>query len=311
MGDQEHTPAYNFFFADAYRIAIMILIIIAIILFFLVIAKSFTKQRKFKLMYIVMLNVIFTAIINAVGFLFNWVIYGDKEKNLLFGETCCKIQSFILFFFHAARESFVTLISVVSFISFKFDEQFNNNKNKLGLIMVFLFGYLIPIITNIIYLSIGAYDQGHYFCFVNNKNPTSKVCGFIHTFYVIFLVIVSIILISYLVIKTANCNKEQNNNSWTDDDVEKHCINPNLKKIIFFPIAQFCFNVVLLIYRIKYLLDDDEKNEGSVEEGVAAVLSSLSSISYSIIFAITNGIFTNTNESSKNEIIDSPGLIEM
>ena len=299
----------EFFFEDGYRAFIIILIIIAIILFLFVIVKSFSKPRKFKLMYFVMLNVIFTAIINSVGFLFNWVING---KLIFEGEYnfACQAQSFILFFFHTARESFVTLISVVSFISFKFDEQFNNDKNKLGLLMASLVGYLIPIIVNIVYPIIGAYGQGHYFCFVNNSHPTSKICGLIHTIYVILLVLVSIILISYLVIKTANCNKEQNNNSWTDDDVEKHCMNPNLKKIIFFPIAQLCFNVVLLSYRMKNLAFKTENDDGGLERAAAA-LSSLSSISYSIIFAITNGIFTNKNESSKNEIIDSPGLIEM
>ena len=314
----------SFFFADIWRFAIILLIIIAIILLSFVFGKTFSRPQKFKLIFIVMLNLMITAILNSVGFILNWV--DEKNNKLLFGKEdgfFCKAQSFMLFYFHASRETFVTLISIISFISFKFGYKFNIDKSKLSFILVFLVGYLNPLIANIIYVNIDVYGQGDYYCFTrgkyskgtNEEKKNSRICGMVHTCYVMLLMIISISFISYLVIKTTNCKKgSSDNSSWINDDDEKYCIHPMLKKIIFFPIVQIFLNVVLLFYRIKDLIIDF--NGVDYLARPAAALSSVSTISYTLIFAITNKIFTEFEEETKIkrdyedgiEISDSPGI---
>ena len=302
----------EFFIADYWRITIVILDIIAIILFLFVIGKTLSKPRKIKLMYIVMINVMITAIINSIGFLLNWVV----DHKLLFGDEngfVCQSQAFILFFTHTSRETFVTLISIISFISFKFGDSFSINHKKLSIIIALLIGYLIPLIADIIYLKLKVFGQSHLICFTRREDePKSNICGIIHSIYILFLGIISLILISYLVIKTTNCNKKQDNDSWINDDEEKQCMNPNLKKIIFFPLAQICMNIISVIYRISESIKGHDNAIFRVFARMTGILSSVTSILYILIFAITNGIFTNIEKSTKNEIKSSESLeIEM
>ena len=297
-----NSTTFKFFFADGWRIAILILIITAIILFLLVIIRTFSKPKKFKLIFIVMINVMATAILNSAGFLLNWV---DENGKLLFGDEegfFCQTESIVLFFSHTARETFVTLISVISFISFSFGDKFNLDNSKLSLIIVLLLGYLIPFIADIIYFNLKIFGQSHYFCFTRGSGDTVKIaktCGSIHTYYVLFLVIVSASLIIYLVIATTFFSKEKINDAWANNENTKHCISPILKKIIFFPIAQILANCIALSYRI---IDFNGTLNAQSLARPAAAISSISCISYTIIFAVTNGIFS---DSKKEDILDN------
>ena len=129
----------------------------------------------------------------------------------------------------------------------------------------------------------------------------------IHTCYVIFLVIISFSFIIYLIIKTTNCKKSSSdNNSWIRDDDEKYCIHPMLKKIIFFPIVQISLNVVLFFYRIKDLITKFKGDDYLARP--AAALSSVSTISYTLIFAITNKIFTKIERETEIEREEEEGI---
>ena len=76
-----NSKAFNFFFADKYRTAIIIIIIISIILFLFVFPKTLSSSKKFKLVYIVMINIMIIGIINPSVYFFNWVIYDENDEN--------------------------------------------------------------------------------------------------------------------------------------------------------------------------------------------------------------------------------------
>ena len=303
-----HSKAYYFFFADGWRIAIIILIILAIILFLYVFGKTLAGPKKFKLLYIVMINVMITAILNPTSYFFNWVIYENgNDGELLFGDFLCKFQGAAISSTQTSRETFVTLISIISFISFKYGQKYDIDESKLGLIIVIIIGYLFPIITNIIYCCTGMIGKTQYFCFVNDVT-----WGIIHMSYVLFLVIVSIIFIGYLIIKTTLCNNEKDD-PWIGENTEKHCMNPMLKKIIFFPIAQIFTNCFPLAFR--YMDFIKHSNEYSkMLARPAATLNSISSILYTFIFAITNEIFTNFGKDINNKpsrLTNESGLVDL
>ena len=211
-----------------------------------------------------------------------------------------------------ARETFVTLISIISFISFKFGENFNINKSKLSLIIALLVGYLIPFVANIIYYITGLFGKTQYFCFIKKKTWVT-----IHLVYISALVIISTILITYLVVKTSCCKKTQEYDGWiNDDDNEKYCMNPKLKKIIFFPIAQIFTIFLLLIFRFvdHYIEGEEDFKYSKNLARPAGVLNSSSSILYTLIFAITNRIFTNFNgdtDTTNSLIIIEAGTINL
>ena len=292
---------YNFFFADVWRIIIIIFIIISVILSFsaLGITLSIKKknQIKFKLVYIIMINVMFTATLEPVSYLLNWV---DENRNLLFGDQddfFCQAQGFSIGFFQSSREIFVTLISIISFISFKFGDVINIDESKLGLIFVLLIGYLIPLIENMIYLLKKGFGQSHLYCFTRNAGKIEEInfaelCGTIHFSFVIALVIVNIFFISFLFIETSCCKKEEKNEDVWFKDNKKYCINPMLKKIIFFPIAQIITMSLPVVYRFNSFISHNEERADAIA-GPAAVVNSVSSILYISVFVISNGIFSN------------------
>ena len=75
--------------------------------------------------------------------------------------------------------------------------------------------------------------------------------------------------------------------------------NPKFKKIIFFPIVQICLYVILLTYRIKDFIKDLQGDAFLARP--AAVLSSITTISYILIFAFTNKIFTKFEKETEIE----------
>ena len=297
-----NSAIYNFFFADFWRTIIIIIIIIATILFLAVLGKTIfiPDNLKFKLVFIIMINVMITAILNPLSYFFNWVVYEDGEDTngtLLFGngtDFLCQFQSAAISSTQSSRETFVTLISVISFISFKFEDLRIDN-NRLCVIIVLLIGYLIPITANIIYYYNGMLGKTQYFCFI-----TDKIWGIIHMAYVLILVIISIIFISYLIIKTTNSNKEKEFNPW-GDDTQKYCIHPHLKKIIFFPLAQIFTNSFPLIFRFMDYIKQSNYYSKLLARP-AATLNSVSSILYTLIFAITNDIFTKTKNERESSV---------
>ena len=316
----EKSKIYNFFFADPSRIIIIIFIIISLILSLsaLWITLSIRKKNriKFKLVYIIMMNVMVTATLEPVSYLLNWA---DENRNLLFGKQddfFCQAQGFSIGFFQSSREIFVTLISIISFISFKFGDVINIDESKLGLIFVLLIGYLIPLIENMIYLLKKGFGQSHLYCFTRNAGKIEEInfaelCGTIHFSFVIALVIVSIFFISYLVIETSSCKKKEENEDeevWIKDD-KKYCINPMLKKIIFFPIAQIITMSLPVFYRFNSFISHNEKEADKIS-GPAAVVNSVSSILYISVFAISNGIFTNFSK-EEDQRISSDFSIEL
>ena len=72
-----------------------------------------------------------------------------------------------------------------------------------------------------------------------------------------------------------------------------------MKKIIFFPIVQITLNVGMLVYRFKDYIIAFKGIDYLAR--LAATLSSVSSISYTLIFAITNKIFTHSEEERETE----------
>ena len=295
-----HSKIFNFFFADISRALIIFLIIIAIILFLIVLGITFSiGSNKYKLVYIIMINVMITAILEPISYVLNWVIEDENnKKKLLFGEEngfLCQAQSFAICLFQSSREIFVTSISIISFISFKYENKCNIDENKLYFIIFLLIGYFIPLIESIIYSVNKGFGLSHSFCFTKisgneNEKNFSKLCGTIHFGFVVILILISIFFITYLIIKTTCCNEKEEGSLWDNDDTEDYCINPNLKKIIFFPIAQIITMSLPVVYRV---MDYIIKIDADYISGPAAVMNSVSSILYTLVFAISNGIFTN------------------
>ena len=328
------SKAFNFFFADYYRIAIIILTVLGILIVSAILTKTFLikkkQKNKFKLVFIVMINVMITAVLETVSYSLNWIITDkNNKKTLLFGksnEFFCQAQGFSLTFFQSSCEIFVTLISIITFISFKLEDDFNIDESKLSLIVISLIGYLIPLIESIIYLVNDGYGRSHSYCFSKIKTKKedekeidpndlklSEICGAIHYSLLISLILISTFFISYLIISTTCRNKNINDvDLWIKDEYnKKYCIHPMLKKIIFFPIAQFFIMSVQFIYRYINYFSDYEIVEKFARP--AAVVNSFSSIIYSLIFAISNGIFTNINEevNEQNKIDSGFGGIEL
>ena len=149
--------------------------------------------------------------------------------------------------------------------------------------------------------------ETQYFCFISDKT-----WGIIHMSYVLILVIISIIFIGYFIIKTTWCNKEKDD-PWINENTKKHCIDPVLKKIIFFPLAQIFTNCFPLAFRYMDFIKGSPYYSKLLARP-AATLNSVSSILYTFIFAITNEIFTNFGEESNQNstrTTNDTGLVEL
>ena len=112
---EHHSKFWKYFFSDGYRIAINVFTSIGIILFIIVMYLTYSRKKEsnFKLIFIIMINVMISGILSPFGYLLNWKVENEntKQKELLFGDSdgaLCQTQSFILAFFQSSRETFVT-----------------------------------------------------------------------------------------------------------------------------------------------------------------------------------------------------------
>lgn len=309
---ENNSKLYNFFFADGYRIAVLIIIILGIIFFGIVLYLAFSRKRSnFNLIFILMLNVMISSIISITGYLIEWKIGEDNNKVLLFDSNfICVMQSTVLAIFQSSRESFLTLMTfliVLNYLNEKIDLDSDKKKYK---IIIFSYCYGVPVIANIIYISIGAYGENHLFCYVK-LNQKGSVCGSIHFFYLFFLLVINSIFTLFLLIHDSCVKKPIENDIWLE---EKTCLNPLLKKIIFYPIAQVFSLGVPIYYRYGTFISKDKNIY--LMAGIAAVSNSFSSFIYTFIFMVSNNLLLcskkedKKDNSSAKEMIDNRALID-
>jgi hypothetical protein len=252
-----------------------------------------------------MLNVLISALLSGIGYLFNCKNY--EKKNLIFGEgTMCTIQSVTLGLFQTSRESFLVVLSFLIFLNYK-NPNFNIDKKKILItIMIYLFGYGIPLIANIIYISIGGYGKSHLFCFTKENDDKSDsngdIIGIIHYIYIIILVILNFYFTFYIISHEVCCKNKEENDLWEDED--NSCFNPLLKRLIFYPFAQ----IISLSGPVYYRIMSISKMSGDLKDaaGICAILNSFSSFIHTFIFALSNNII---NCKKNEEIKENQNLL--
>ena len=211
----------------------------------------------------------------------------------------------ILAIFQSSRESCLTLLTFLILINYLNEKIDLDNKKKFYKIIIFLYSYGIPVIANIIYISIGAYGENHLFCYVK-LNDKGAICGSIHFFYLFALLILNSIFTLFILIHDSCIRKSNENEIWLE---EKTCINPLLKKIIFYPIAQVFSLGVPIIYRYGSFISKSDTIYKMA--GIAAVSNSFSSFIYTLIFMASNNLLfcckkdNNTDDSKSIELNES------
>ena len=283
----EHSKLYYFFFADFCRITINILILIGFILFVILLHKAFSKKKShFNLLFVVMINIIVCALLSIIGYIFNWKIIdnngGEKKRILLFGnrdDFLCRIQSIFLNYFQTVRESLLTSLTIIVFINYK-----AHNTEKIQFkILIFSFCYGIPVISNIICFIFDGFGDNDLFCFTKDKG-FGKAFGIIHYLYLLTLLITNLALVLSIIIMDYRQGKEYED--WLiDDEKASKCriINPSLKKIIGYPIAQIVALIFPSIYRI-----GNKVGTSTNWAKIAATGNSFSVILYTIIYFYSN-----------------------
>jgi len=315
---------YEFFFADGYRLTVNIILFFAIISFgifiYLVCSK---KNSSFNIIFKIMLNVMTSALLSGIGYIFNW-----KEKNsedLIFGEgPICPIQSVFLGLFQTSRESFLVSLSFLIFLNYK-NPNINIDKNKKFIeIVIYLFGYGIPIIANIIYIIIGGYGKSDLFCFTKKKKidnddnddyDIGNLISIIHYTYIIILVILNFCFTFYILSHEVCCKNNEENDLWEEED-NIACFNPLLKRLIFYPFAQIISLSGPLYYRIMSIIHNNGKTIYIMEDpaGICAILNCFSSFIHTFIFALSNNIIickkNGEIKGNKNELLNNYNELE-
>ncbi len=224
---------------------------------------------------------------------------------MLFGDDnsfICKFQSFSIGTFIEARETFATSITIIMFIKAILKKNLNRDTT---IKVVMLIGYCFPIINNICFILIGGYGKSHLFCFTNGS-PQGKLSVTLHFSYIIINQLFSIILSTVLIIHICYFKKEKsksnttqkfdlNNNSYSTINSQNEIeLSRIIKKIIFFPIAQFLFMLCPFIYRGQewFSTTQREKSYWILFGGIVAIACSFPAIGYTLIFAVTNGMFS-------------------
>ena len=306
-----NSKIYDYFCCDGFKIAINLLILIGIILFIIVICIAFAgKKSNFNLLFLMIINAIISGIFSALAYLLNWKVDVDysPDKQLLFGDSdgfLCQAQSFMISYFQSTRETFCSLIIITVFLNYKKISKVENTR-LLYKIIIQLLGYGIPFIANLIYSLLGVFGESHLFCFTKiYVNNTISICGTIHYIYIAILLSLSLGFTIYIIYK--DC-KDKNEDVWTniDDNNKKKCFSdPQLKKIIFYPFAQILSNIFILYHRFSdFLIEDEIQHRNNVRSGPAAIVNTLSSILYNIIFILSNGLFSSDDKNKNLKLND-------
>lgn len=316
----ENSQLYNFFFADGYRIAINCILLIGIILFILVIYKTFRENdSKFNILFLLMINVMISGILSPIGYLFNWKISNDNssDKKLLFGDSngaLCQTQSFLIAFGQTSRETFLTLLSFRVLWSYcheyrknKFVDSKQVNKSKdsrcIKIFLIQFLGYLIPFIANIVYLFINVFGESHLFCYIKlDKNEYTELVLIIHHIYLLILIVLSLIFTIIILICEICSYNNYKNDPWLEDASTLEIKNdaPKLKKIIYYPFAQVISMSIPTIYRLKEYSNEEITND-NILAGPAAIINAISSILYILIFIFSNNIFQCGKKGNENK----------
>lgn len=303
-----------FFFADGYRTTIMVLLIFGLIFFLSIIYVTWKAHLRFSLIFIVMINAMISGIISPLGYFFNWVIDDPNDSSkrvLLFGESdgfWCQFQAFTLATFQCSRESFVTLIMVISFLKVRFPDM-NISSTKINIIVVLFFGYVIPASEVLIFMKLHVWGQSHLFCFTGMVTGEYRdnivTCGLIHFLYIVVLIIISNLFILDILIRVNRMRKNYIDRNSDPDAGTNGCIccDPLLKKLIFYPLAQIVSMSLPITYRI---LDWFVKGEHPNPSGPAAIMNAISSFIYTAIFFFSNNylrqVETNKYDDDEEEI---------
>jgi len=280
----------QFFFANNSRIIVNIILFFAIILFVIFIYLVCSrKNSSFNIIFKIMLNVMISALLSGIGYLFNWKNF-EKDNSLIFGgDIICSIQSVTLGLFQTSRESFLVLLSFLIFLNYKNPNINFDNHKKLIEIMIYLFGYGIPLIANIIYIIKGVYGKNDLFCFTDND-----LISIVHYTYIIILVILNFFFTFYIISHEVCC-KSKENDAWEEEE-NASCFNPLLNRLIYYPFAQIISLSGPIYYRIKFI-----SRQKSLEDaaGICAVLNCLSTFLHTFIFALSNNLL-NCNKKEKS-----------
>ena len=310
MPEQKST-LFQFFFADGYRVSINIITLIGILLFILIVKITFSRKKSshFNLLFIIMINVMISGILSPLAYLLNWKVNKNNsfKKELLFGDTrgfICQTQSFLLAFFQSTRETFLTLLTFLVFLNYFKSANINSNK-LLYKIITICFGYGVPFISNLTYSILGAFGESHLFCFTKlDTRGVTTICGTIHFTYIFILLLVSFLCTLYIIIKDT-CLKDYD--PWMDEGTEKkekRCMNPQLKKIIFYPIGQIFSMSFIFYYRFRDYFTSSLVNAETVA-GICGVINAISSILYTLIFIFTNNIFFKSDSINKDTYLSN------
>ena len=306
----KHSKSYYFFVADYCRIIVNILILLGIIFFVILLYNAFSKKRtNFNFLFKVMIHVMVCALLSIIGYLFNWTIKeknNNEERTLLFGnedDFLCKIQSIFLSYFQTTRESLLTSLTIIVFFSFK---EYNIEKNKFK-ILIFIFCYGIPLISNSISLFFDGFGKNDLFCLTKLKK-FGKTFGIIHFFYLILLLLINFALVLYIIYMDYKQGKEYED--WLVDEDNKSqldIMNKSLKKIVFYPIAQIFSLIFPFIYRIG--INSEKVGTNIKWAKISAIGNSFAGVLYTFIFIISNSIVLIKSTIEKNINKESENLI--
>jgi len=293
---------YQFFFADGYRITVNIILFLSIISFgifiYLVCSK---KNSSFNIIFRIMLNVLISALLSGIGYLFNWKKNeGNGEINLIFeNDIVYKMQSVTLGLFQTSRESFLVSLSFLIFLNYK-NPNINIDKNKKFIeIMIYLFGYGIPLIANIIYIIIGGYGKSDLFCFTE-KSDNGNLISIIHYTYIIILVILNFFFTFYIISHEVCCKNNEENDLWGEED-NISCFNPLLNRLIYYPLGQIISLSGPLYYRIMSIIYEGFEYNMKDPAGICAILNCFSSFIHTFIFALSNNLLNCNKKEEEKE----------
>ena len=304
---------HDFFFADEYRIIVNIILFLAIISFVIIIYLVCSKKNSsFSIIFKIMLNVMISALLSGIGYIFNWK--KEDENNFIFEDgVMCKIQSIILGLFQTSRESFLVLLSFLIFLNYK-NPNFNFDKYKtLFSIIINFFGYGIPLIANIIYIVSDGYGKSDLFCFTKKQknngdiNDIGSTISIIHYTYIIFLVILNFYFTFYIIFHEVCKKNKEGNDLWEEED-NNSCFNPLLNKLIYYPFAQIISLSGPIYYRIKAISNKPDTIL-KFPAGICAILNCFSTFLHTFIFALSNSLIN--CKKKEEEIKENQKLINL